>query len=217
MAALKMYTPQTTNDDLLIQQLQEWAQIEDDYDAIPWTITDPGDEEYNFDKLDEAVQRHIAHARAGPPSSTGKEDISDMYLTRCGLDCEGMPLNHGVGSAIWAWEHWDPSTIDWPETHLLDTYGGHFACFPSDFNLERRPTRLNEDSEGIEDNEGRIILRGIVTNKGMNYMKASTPCGDCYINLKFTRYVPDIGSPIRMVCRFQDPTMNIPLKCVKVV
>ena len=145
-------------------------------------------------------------------------DISDMYLTRLGLDRNGMPLETQDGYDYgWGWQHWDPSMINWPETHLLDTYGGHFACFPSDFNLLRRSTELNEGSEGIEDNEGRIILQGTVTNKGMNYMKASTPCGDCYINLKFTRYVPDIGSPIRMVCRFQDPTMNIPLKCVKVV
>ena len=216
--AIPQYGNAEVVDDLLVQQLHEWVKIEDDYDQIPWIISDPGEEEYLFDKLDEAVQRHITHARAGPPTSTGKLDITDMYLTRLGLDSNGKPLETQDGYDYgWAWQHWDPSTTDWPENHLLDTYGGHFACFPSDFNLLRRPSRLNEDKEGIEDNEGKIIVCGNMTHKGVNYMKARTPYGDCYINLKFTRYVPEIGDPIKMVCRFQDPTMKIPLKCVKVV
>jgi hypothetical protein len=203
---------------LLVQQLHEWVKIEDDYDQIPWTIADPGEEERLFDKLDEAVQRHTTHARAGPPTSLGRHELQDMYLTRRGLDNGGMPLKtHDGYDYGWSWKHWDPSTINWPENHILDTYGGHPAFFPSDFDFLRRPGRLNEDNEGIEDNEGRIIVYGEVTNKGANYMKASTPYGSCYINMKFTKYVPEIGEPLKMLCRFQEPKMNIPMKCIKVI
>ncbi len=209
---------------LLIQQLHEWVEIEVDYDQIPWTITDPGEEEHIFDKLDEALHRHIAHARAGPPSSVGHHDLTDMYLTRRGLDNEGMPLKTRDGYEYgWAWEHWDPVSICWPNALIAARYfsfakeGDNFAFLSPDFNLLRRPTRLDEHSEGIEDNEGKIIVRGVMTNKGPNYMKASTPYGDCYINLKFTKYVPEIGESLRMLCRFQDPKMNIPMKCIKVI
>jgi hypothetical protein len=216
-------TPEV-EDDLLIQQLHEWAQIEDDYDQIPWTITDPGEEEHIFDKLDEAIHRHTAHARAGPPTSTGKADLCDMYLTRRGLDKFGMPLfpcdtfsdvlvcgdGYDYG---WGWKHWDPSSICWPEDHIFNKLPGLMRrCVTSS-----RPQCLYGEIYESEDNEGRIIVRGVMTNKGMNYMKATTPYGDCYINLKFTSYVPEIGEPLKMICRFQEPKMNIPMKCIKVV
>ena len=201
---------------LLIQQLHEWFEIEVDYDQIPWTITDPGEEAHIFDKLDEAIQRHTTHARAGPPASVGHHDLTDMYLTRRGLDNEGMPLKTRDGYEYgWAWEHWDPASISWPEDHILEKLGPQGLL-----DLVFSPSRMllnRVDIEGIEDNQGRIVVNGVMTNKGPNYMKASTPYGDCYINLKFTKYVPEIGESLRMLCRFQDPKMNIPMKCIKVI
>ena len=205
-----MYTPQTTtNDDLLIQQLEEWANIEEDYDAIPWTITDPGDEEYLFDKLDEAIQRDTAHARAGP--ETGQ------YWTRVSTNKKGMPLNTNHG---WMWQWFDPkeNIIAWPRSWRKEER----KISDEDANLIglKRWSQLTSCGswmEDQEDDEGRIVINGVMTHKGMNYMKASTPYGDSYINLKFTRYVPEIGEPIKMLCRFQDHTKNIPLKCIKVL
>jgi hypothetical protein len=171
-------------DDLLTQQLHEWAEIEDDYDAIPWIITDPREEEHIFDKLDEAIQRHTAHARAGP--ETGQ------YWTR-------LPLLNGRGSFS-KWEWFDP------KENLLRAAG--------------RWTKLTSEGQWVEnqeDVEGRIVINGEMKTKGANYMKATTPYGDCYINLKFTSYVPEIGEQIKMLCRFQDPTRNIPMKCIKIL
>ena len=196
-------------DDLLVQQLHEWAKIEDDYDQIPWIISDPGEEEYLFDKLDEAVQRHITHARAGP--ETGQ------YLTRQSINKRGQPLRHNHG---WVWQWWDQkeNIIAWPwiwrkeERKISDEDARLIGL--------KRWTQLTSCGSWIqdeEDDEGRIVIDGVMTHKGMNYMKASTAYGDCYINLKFTSYVPEIGGPIKMLCRFQDPTKNIPMKCIKVL
>ena len=51
--------------------------------------------------------------------------------------------------------------------------------------------------ETLDDQE-RIVTDGIVSKKGPNYMTASTKYGDCYIPLKFTRYVGDIGEHIKL-------------------
>ena len=184
-------------DDLLIQQLHEWAQIEDDYDQIPWIIADPGEEEHIFDKLDEAIHRHTAHARAGP--ETGQ------YLTR--LSSADWVSGRSLVEEDWTWQWFDPKErMAWTAGRLTQLISVGTGFYPAGDWIEDQ-----------EDVEGRIVVRGEVKNKGMNYMKATTPYGDCYINLKFTRYVPAVGEPIKMLCRFQDPSKNISMKCIKVL
>jgi hypothetical protein len=196
-------------EDLVIQQLREWADIEDFYDKIPWTITSPTEEENFYDYNEESIHRDYAHARAGPPSG--------QYWTRVSTDKMGMPLkgNHG-----WMWKWFNPkeNAIAWPTEWMHEERG--VSC--EDLNLIGHSRWSGLASCGAwmedeEDDEGRIVINGFMTNKGMNYMKASTPYGSCYIDLKFTKYVPDVGEPLKVLCRFQSPDKGIAMKCIKVL
>jgi len=71
--------------------------------------------------------------------------------------------------------------------------------------------------EEILDDQERIVTNGIVSKKGPNFMTASTKYGDCYIPIKFTRYVGEIGDHIKLLSRFKDLDYACPLLCVKVL
>ena len=153
------------HEDLLLEQLHEWAEIEDYYDNIPWTITEPTDEEDIFDQIETQVNRMTLQARAG---------------LKGGVYSFGGPVKSERPNNLW-----DNKNKGW----ISDTL----------------------------DDQERLVTEGVVTTKGTNYMTAMTEYGKCYINLKFTRYVPEIGSSMLMLTRLKEVDKACPLMCVKVL
>ena len=97
-------------------------------------------------------------------------------------------------------------------------YIGHF--FPPASFEGQRFSQLESVGAFMQetlDDQERIVTDGIVSKKGQNYMTASTKYGDCYIPLKFTRYVGDIGEHIKLLARFKDLSYSYPLLCAKVL
>ena len=194
---------------LLTSQLLEWAEIEEDYDQIPWTITDPTDEEVTFDRIEKSLNRHQARAASGPPP--GK------YFTRLNCDQKGMPvyINHGTKEYPQMIEPFVWSDYDGGFRYMLK---GKAQLIPS-----HRPECHDTDDVsrchyGMLDKSERFMTSATLTHFGPNYIKASTPFGDCYIDLKYSRYVPNIGEDFSMLCRSQPPgSHSIPLKCIKVI
>lgn len=65
------------------------------------------------------------------------------------------------------------------------------------------PQRNNfsiENNEGMYlDSNNRVIVEGVVANKGERYDNAHSPLGPVYINKKFTKFLPEIGAKVKMI------------------
>lgn len=73
--------------------------------------------------------------------------------------------------------------------------------------------------EGVEelDSRDRIMIEATVKHKGQNYMSATTKYGALYIDMKFTKYVPEIGEKFKCIMGVRGPTGNLPWKCYRIV
>ena len=73
--------------------------------------------------------------------------------------------------------------------------------------------------EGVEelDYKDRIMVEATMKNKGQNYMSATTKYGALYIDMKFTKYVPEIGRKFKCIMGVRGPTGNLPWKCYRIV
>ena len=73
--------------------------------------------------------------------------------------------------------------------------------------------------EGAEelDYRDRIMVEATVKNKGDNYMSATTKYGALYIDLKYTKYIPEVGEKFKCIMGIKGPTGNLPWKCYRVV
>ena len=67
------------------------------------------------------------------------------------------------------------------------------------------------------DYRDRIMVEATVKNKGDNYMSATTKYGALYIDLKYTKYVPEIGEKFKCIMGIKGPTGNLPWKCYRIV
>ena len=174
------------------QEVQEWHDIEvygDAYDSF--TAKHPylyGDSEIEYEVLNKLEEEH------------------NRDILRCGWD-------------QWA-DCWDfKSPGGW---WLVDSGGGNYIWhfFPPASFEDQRFSQLESCGAFMQetlDDQERIVTDGIVSKKGPNYMTASTKYGDCYIPLKFTRYVGDIGEHIKLLARFKDLSYARPLLCAKVL
>lgn len=79
--------------------------------------------------------------------------------------------------------------------------------------------RNHSSVEGAEelDYRDRIMVEATVKNKGDNYMSATTKYGALYIDLKYTKYVPEIGEKFKCIMGIKGPTGNLPWKCYRIV
>ena len=79
--------------------------------------------------------------------------------------------------------------------------------------------RKKTSTEGVEelDSKDRIMVEATMKNKGENYMSATTKYGALYIDMKFTKYVPEIGEKFKCVMGIRGPTGNLPWKCYRIV
>ena len=79
--------------------------------------------------------------------------------------------------------------------------------------------RNHSSVEGAEelDYRDRIMVEATVKNKGDNYMSATTKYGALYIDLKYTKYVPEVGEKFKCIMGIKGPTGNLPWKCYRIV
>lgn len=174
------------------QEVQEWHDIEvygDAYDSF--TAKNPellGCSAADYELLNKLEEEH------------------NRDILRCGWD-------------QWA-DCWDfKSPGGW---WFVDSGGGNYIWhfFPPASFEDQRFSQLESCGAFMEetlDDQERIVTDGIVSKKGPNYMTASTKYGCCYIPLKFTRYVGDIGEHIKLLARFKDLSYACPLLCAKVL
>ena len=78
--------------------------------------------------------------------------------------------------------------------------------------------RNHSSVEGAEElDKDRIMVEATVKNKGDNYMSATTKYGALYIDLKYTKYVPEVGEKFKCIMGIKGPTGNLPWKCYRIV
>ena len=79
--------------------------------------------------------------------------------------------------------------------------------------------RNHSSVEGDEelDSKDRIMVEATMKNKGDNYMSATTKYGALYIDLKYTKYVPEVGEKFKCIMGIKGPTGNLPWKCYRIV
>lgn len=81
----------------------------------------------------------------------------------------------------------------------------------------RNRVRTSVEGVGELDSRNRIIVEATMKNKGQNYMCATTKYGALYIDMKFTKYVPEIGEKFKCIMGVRGPTGNLPWKCYRIV
>jgi hypothetical protein len=174
------------------QEVEEWHDIEvygDAYDAFTAKHPDHhGDSAIEYEVLNRLEEEH------------------NRDILRCGWDqwgdCWDFRVSGGwwfkdIGGGNYIWHFVPPATFQDQRFSQLESCGAFME-------------------ETLDDQE-RIVTDGIVSKKGPNYMTASTKYGDCYIPLKFTRYVGEIGEHIKLLARFKDLSYACPLLCAKVL
>jgi hypothetical protein len=184
------------------QEVEEWHEIEDYGDALDaFTAKNPHGWEhrngiFEYETLNELEEEH------------------NRDILRCGWD-EGENGWNFMSSGGWWFED-----ISNTGRHL----GGQNYIWrfiqPDSFEDQRFSQLQMNDGLFMEetlDDQERIVTNGVVSKKGQNFMTASTKYGDCYIPLKFTRYVGEIGEHIKLLARFKDWSYSCPLLCTKVL
>lgn len=83
-------------------------------------------------------------------------------------------------------------------------------------NKLRKRNQVSDGSEEL-DSRDRIVLDVTVKKKGTNYINGETKYGKVYFDLKFTKYLPEVGEKTRCVLSLKGPTMNLPWKCQRVI
>ena len=184
--------PDTLLPTLEEQEVQEWHDIEvygEAYDSF--TAKNPdllGGSAADYELLNKLEEEH------------------NRDILRCGWDQWGDCWDFKSPGGWW----------------FVDSGGGNYIWhfFPPASFEDQRFSQLESCGAFMEetlDDQERIVTDGIVSKKGPNYMTASTKYGDCYIPLKFTRYVGDIGEHIKLLARFKDLSYACPLLCAKVL
>ena len=172
------------------QEVEEWHDIEEYGDAYDSFTAKHHD-------LDPVTEYDVLN---------NLEEENNRDILRCGWDHYGEN---------WAFK----SPGGW---WFVDIGGGNYTwCFIQPDSFEgQRFSQLESGGAFMQetlDDQERIVTNGIVSKKGPNYMTASTKYGDCYIPLKFTRYVGEIGENIKLLARFKDLSYAYPLLCAKVL
>lgn len=183
------------------QEVEEWHEIEVYGDALlEFTAKDPHALAHRNDLFEYEILNEL-------------EEEHNRDLLRCGWDegsnCWDFTSSGGwwledisntgrhLGGQNYIWRFIEPGSFEGQRFSQLESCG-----------------RFMED---ILDDQERIVTNGVVSKKGPNFMTASTKYGDCYIPLKFTRYVGEIGEHIKLLARFKDLSYSCPLLCVKVL
>ena len=89
----------------------------------------------------------------------------------------------------------------------------------SDSNRPATPfeNREKESILGLEevDDKNRIMTPVEITTKGVNYIQGNSKYGKVYIDLKFTKYVPEIGEKVNCVIGLNGGG-SMPWKCYRI-
>lgn len=83
-------------------------------------------------------------------------------------------------------------------------------------NKLRKRNQISDGSPEL-DSRDRIIADVKITKKGDNYITGETDYGKVYFDLKYTRYIPEIGDKVKCVLSLKGPIMNLPWKCQRVI
>ena len=174
------------------QEVEEWHDIEVYGDAYE-TFTAKHPDLYGDISSEYAVLNKL-------------EEEHNRDILRCGWDQLGDCWDFKSPGGWW----------------FMDVGGGNYIWRfipPASFENQRFSQLVCGGAfmEETLDDQERIVTDGIVSKKGPNYMTASTKYGDCYIPLKFTRYVGEIGEHIKLLARFKDLSYASPLLCAKVL
>jgi len=184
------------------QEVEEWHEIEVYGDALDaFTAKDPQAFAHRNDLSEYETLNKL-------------EEEHNRDILRCGWD-EGENGWNFMFSGGWWFEN---------ISNTLPHLGGQNYIWrfiqPGSFEGQRFPQLQRRDGLFMEetlDDQEKIVTNGVVSKKGPNYMVASTKYGDCYIPLKFTRYVGEIGEHIKLLARFKDLSYACPLLCAKVL
>ena len=185
---------------LIEQELEEWYDNEVYGDALDeFTAKDP----HSFSHRNDAFEYEVLNKL---------EEEHNRELLRCGWDEEGNSWNFMSPGGWWledisAGSHLAGQNYIWRFIPPASFEGQRFSQLES----------CGRFMEEILDDQERIVTNGIVSKKGPNFMTASTKYGDCYIPLKFTRYVGEVGDHIKLLSRFKDVSYSCPLLCAKVL
>lgn len=63
------------------------------------------------------------------------------------------------------------------------------------------------------DNRDRILVKAVVNRKGNNYVNLECDYGKIFCDLKFTKYIPEVGEKVNCVVGIRGPGSKLQLKC----
>ena len=178
---------------LLEMQLLEWIEIEEQEEANPEVVIDLWEMNKDMDdfqdKCDQKEELLATQARSYPPSG--------MYL---------VPKNGSEG-----------------EGSVKEVFGEVLVNSPFCDVIWKGEERIEFIPPGIFHNSTQLLagdkmmVKAVVKKKGNNFLSASSDKGDIYIDLKYTKYVPDVGKDIWMIARLKEVDRSFPLQCVKII
>jgi hypothetical protein len=83
-------------------------------------------------------------------------------------------------------------------------------------NKLRKRDQVSDGSHEL-DSRDRVISDVTIKKKGANYINGETAYGKVYFDLKFTKYIPEVGEKVKCVLSLKGPGMNLPWKCQRVL
>jgi hypothetical protein len=67
------------------------------------------------------------------------------------------------------------------------------------------------------DEKNRIFVEATVSKKGTRYANLSCDYGKIFCDLKFTKFLPEVGEKVSCVVGIRGPESKLPLKCFRVI
>jgi len=194
-----------SDEELLVQQLEEWVEIEETYDEHDVIIDAEEMEEVghefqvNGDYRENRLSLQASAAMVGGEYMVPRQDIT------------------------WSTEQYTGSEFSWEDEAMkratLDPVFIGSVVQPELRDPFVDPASLGGLGEHNRLDAGdRIIVFATITHLGENYHTATSVYGKIYINLKFTPHlVADQYGFVKMIIRLKEADRHCPWACVRVI
>jgi hypothetical protein len=214
---------------LIFGQLEEWAAIEEDAEALEEVIIDDwemNDEMDAWQDLRDQKEELLATQARSPlppgPYLIPKPDGANYSGTVWG--CTGRHPGGSPSGLSDGWEDRSESYANITNSQTTSFVHGYPGINNSPFynTLWLPETRPLIVPPGIFKTAKQLIsgdkmlVEVKVSKKGTNFISGTSSKGGVYIDLKYTSYVPKIGENVWMIVRVKEADRSFPLQCVNI-
>jgi hypothetical protein len=194
----------------LEMQLLAWKEIEDEEEANPEVVIDPLEMNDDMDRFQDQMdaKENLLRFQASSPNSGGwaaapRLNIPWSTSQYRGDNWEDQAENRAhelPGGVIAGWRYEAPMRMKNLSNEVIQR-----AC-------------LGEIRNGFPlDERNRTIVRATITRCGPKYHTAQCDLGRVYVDLKFTRHIPEVGAGVFMIVGMAEARRSAPFVCVKVL